>query len=232
MIIGRAFFRSCAFMVLASTAAASPDGGATLHYELSGVHAFERDVVAAPPVRELVLAGARLNGFVGPGRIAYHAGLALAAGGTIRAGGFAYDVALFPIGAALRLGETSFVTLGAGIGANGAVGTLDDALALPIEARLEIGRGVRLLARARVTFVQAAPARAGQELEGMLALRLGRAYDEFGFPTGNGYFVGAAYRDLYGARFAGLVIGYSIDMATRPARRHAEDAERDCPKCD
>jgi hypothetical protein len=44
-------------------------------------------------------------------------------------------------------------------------------------------------------------------------VRFGKHYDQHGFPSGNGYFVGASYREQAGTRFAGLTIGYSIDLA-------------------
>jgi hypothetical protein len=202
------------------------EGGAQLHYELSGEHGLRRDDMTAPePPRELALWTARLHGFVGGKTFALHVGLDLGAGGTIRGGGFAYDVSLFPIGLAVRFFETSFITFGAGVGASGATGTLDDAATFPLEVRLEIGRGIRLLGRARATFVSAAKARDdgarfADELEAMIGLRLGTGYDEHGFPTGNGYFIGATYRELMDTQFVGAVFGYSIDMATR--REHRE----------
>jgi hypothetical protein len=230
-------------LVLASTrdAAAQPSiaGGAQLHYELQGLHAYERTempaAMSAPS--DVVLAGARLHGFIGNKWLGYHAGLDLAAGGTIGAGGFAYDVALFPAGIALRFAETSFVSLGLGVGASGATGTLDDAATFPVEARFELGRGIRVLGRARATFVAGADGRQdgaqlADELEAMLALRVGRAYTDWGFPTGNGYFIGATYREALGVKFAGAVIGYSIDMGSprKPIRR--EDDDYGCPKCE
>jgi hypothetical protein len=204
-------------------------GGAQLHYELSSLHALTPDDAAssAPSVpRDLVLAGARLHGIIGGRRVGYHAGLDLAAGATVRQSGFAYDVTLFPLGVALRFGETSLLSLGAGVGASGAVGTLDDAATFPFEARLELGRGIRLLARVRATYIAAAPSRQNgalatglaDELEASLGLRFGRAYDDYGFPTANGYFIGASVRELLGQRFAGIMIGYSIDMGTRWGR--------------
>jgi hypothetical protein len=225
----------------AREAAAQPDiaGGAQLHYELSGLHAYDRaDMPAAMTApRDVVLAGARLHGFIGNKRLGYHAGLDLAAGGTIADGGFAYDVALFPAGVALRFAETSFLSLGAGVGASGATGTLDDAATFPVEARFEIGRAIRVLGRARATFIAGADdrqdgARFADELEAMLALRLGRAYTDWGFPTGNGYFIGATYREALGVKFAGAVIGYSIDMGSprKPIRR--EDDDYGCPECE
>lgn len=211
----------------------SVDGGAQLHYELQGLHDYAHDAMAVPAARDLVLAGARLHGFIGNRWLGYHAGIDLAAGGTIHGGGFAYDVALFPAGVALRFAETSFVTLGVGVGASGATGTLDDAATFPFEVRCELGRGVRVLGRARATFVVAADgrqdgARFADELEAMLALRLGRAYTDWGFPTGNGYFLGASYREALGAKFAGLVIGYSIDMGSPRTRQRYRSSCEDC----
>lgn len=233
--------RGLAILVLvlaAGRADARPDvdGGAQLHYELSGLHDIEHDPMAVPAARDFVLAGARLHGFIGNRWLGYHAGIDLLAGGTVRGGGFAYDVALFPAGVALRFAETSFLTLGVGVGASGATGTLDDAATFPLEARFEVGRGIRVLGRARATFVAGADgrqdgARFADELEAMLALRLGRAYTDWGFATGNGYFVGATYREALGATFAGVVIGYSIDMGSPRTRSEPRDYAG-CPECE
>jgi hypothetical protein len=204
-------------------------GGAQLHYDAVALHAVDHpDAMTFPEARDVVMGNARLHGFYGGKHVGVHAGLDLGAGGTIHGGGFAYDVSLFPIGLALRFFETSFLTVSPGVGASGATGVMDDAATFPMEARLEVGRGVRMLARARASFVAGAPmredgARFGDELEGMLGLRIGNAYDEYGFPTGNGYFVGASYREQLGTRFLGLVIGYSIDAGTRRRERRDSD---------
>jgi hypothetical protein len=190
-----------------------PDGGAWLHYELSGVS----DQDASRP-HELVLATARLHGFFG-GRFVYHAGIDLGAGATLRTAGFAYDVALFPIGMGVRLGKTGIAALGVGIGASGAVGTLDDAMTVPVELNIEVGGSWRVLARGRATYTfdtvggQAPSTTAADQLDAMLAVRIGRHYEDF-VPSGNGYFAGVAYREFAGARYLGAVIGYSIDLAT------------------
>jgi hypothetical protein len=42
--------------------------------------------------------------------------------------------------------------------------------------------------------------------------------EDGGFPAGDGYFVAVAGRELLGARYLGLTIGYSIDVATGPRR--------------
>jgi hypothetical protein len=213
--------------------------GAQIQYELSSMHDVGHDAMSAPRPNDLVLGGFRVHGFVGGKRWGYHIGAAMTSGSTIRDAGFAYDVSLFPIGVALRFFETSFLTLGAGVGASGAVGTLDDAVTFPLEARFEVGRGVRVLGRARVTYLDGAAGREhggmslgiGDEVEAMLAVRLGKAYDEHSFPSGNGYFIGATVRESLGARFAGVVIGYSVDMGSRRKERHW-DGYDGCPECE
>ena len=195
-------------------------GGAFMHYELTGVTRTDR---LDDQPRDLVLAGARLHGFVGGGdTIGLHAGIDLAAGSTLRGSGFAYDVALLPIGIAVRFGRSGFLALGTGVGAMGAIGTIDDAVTLPLEATLEAGKGIRVLARARASYVAGADARHdgardlpfADELDAMLALRIGHHYEDYGYPSGNGYFVGVAYRELLDSRGRGATIGYSIDLGT------------------
>lgn len=221
-------------IVLALVAAASParankweraqdrvQGGAFLHYELTGLTAIDDTMPAATP-RELVLAGARLHGFLGEGAsVAYHLGIDLFAGSTIRDGGFAYDVTLFPVGLVVRFGTSSWFGVSAGLNASGAVGTIDDAVAMPLEAMAEVGRSWRLLARARVSYVAGADSRQSaapsiafaDELDAMVGLRIGKYYDSHGFPSGNGYFLAANYREQAGTKLLGLTIGYSIDLA-------------------
>ena len=210
-------------MVLAASADARPipQGGGWLHYELAGVHAVDDDAPTEP--RELVLAGARLHGIVGGRYLAYHVGLDLAAGATIRGGGFAYDVSLFPFGAALRLGASGVLAVGLGIGASGATGTLDDAFTVPVDVTLEVGGGrVRLLARGRGTLVYNSATRQGgaptlggfDELDAMVGLRVGKHERAYGFSSSTGYFVGASYRELLDTRMVGLVIGYAIAGGT------------------
>jgi hypothetical protein len=214
-------------------------GNAWAHHELTVIHDVdppsttgsppsEAPAASSPRFSELILAGTRGNALLGTRHVGYHIGADLSFGSTLRAGGFAYDLALFPLGAGLRLGATSALMLGAGIGASGAVGSLDDAITFPIELTGEFDAGrARLLARGRLTYLAAAPGRArgapttslADETEAMLALRIGHHYDSYGFPTGNGYFAGIAYRELLGARFLGLTIGYSLDVATRAPYR-------------
>ena len=205
-------------------------GGAWAHYELTAVHDVDdAAAMTAPKFEDLTLAGFRLHGFVGPGRVGWHVGLDAAAGATTRTAGFAYDVAFLPVGVGVRFGDTQMVGLGVGVGAMGAVGTLDDAATFPIEAfgEFSLGGRVRILARGRASYLAAARDRKRgapsvsfvDELDATLGIRIGHSYHDYGFPSGNGYFVGAAYREMLGARFAGLVIGYSIDAGSRSRER-------------
>lgn len=232
-------------LVSASNADARPfsgiGGGAQLHYELTSLHDVDHDPQMEGTPQDFVMAGARLHGFVGNKRFGYHLGLDLAAGQTARPYGFlAYDVSFFPIGLALRFAETSFITLGGGIGAMGAVGTLDDAVTMPVELRFEVGRATRLLGRMRATYVANADAREdgapsttlADELEASLGLRLGHAYNDFGFPTGDGYFVAASYKESMGARYLGVTLGFSIDMGTYRKKRSYSYDDTSCPGCE
>lgn len=209
------------------TAAAGPDdwkGGAWLHYEASYVHRRDDDAPAAAG-DGVGMAGLRLKGFVSRTRpVGYLVGIDLHAGAT-NPGGFAYQANLYLAGVGVRLGSLGTAGLGTGVGVSGAVGTVDDGVELPVEAFLEVALGarLRLLARGRAVWLGAASARAGgapsfgfaDEIDGTLGLRLGRRYREYGFPSGNGYFVGVAYREWQGAGFVGAVLGYSVDVGSR-----------------
>ena len=202
-------------------------GVAWAQYEASYVHRRSGEHERAGD--GVGLGGLRIRGLVGKGAIGYLAGLELHAGMTWPAG-FAYQVDLFPIGVGLRLGERGALGLAAGVGASGATGTMDDAAELPVEASLELGLGsrLRLQARGRAVWLGNADARqhgapsfdrAGvDELDGTIALRVGRSYREHGLPSGNGTFVGVTYREREGATFLGAMIGYGVDVGTPRGR--------------
>ncbi|HET9992542.1 MAG TPA: hypothetical protein VFQ65_28610 [Kofleriaceae bacterium] len=208
-------------------------GGAYLHEELTLVshvadpEPFMRGGVAAPrTIDQLGLAGFRLHGFAGKGaNIGYHIGLDLGMGATLgRHGGFAYEVGFLPVGVAVRFGQSSWLTLGTGIVASGATGAVDDAAVLPLDVDLELDANrVRVIAWGRAGWAAGSPQRHdgapsapfADELEAMVGVRIGHHYTDYDFPTGNGGYVGVAYKELFGTRFVGLTLGYSIDMATK-----------------
>lgn len=198
------------------------DGAASLEYEAGYVHTYDRDGDSDAP-DGLALAGARLRGQIGKSFWGYRAGLDLRAGSTAP-GGIAYDVDLYLAGIGLRLGQWSRLGVTTGVGASGATG-MDDGVQLPVEAMLEVAVGgrVRLLARGRVAWLGAAPARDGgidtlpwgDELEAQLALRVGHRWTNYGYPVGNGYYAGIDFREAQGSRMIGIVIGHSLDAAMR-----------------
>lgn len=102
-------------------------------------------------------------------------------------------------------------------------GAIDDAVALPFDVDVELDASrVRLIAWARAAWVAGAPQRHdgapsapfADELEAMVGVRIGHHYTDYGFPTGNGAYLGVAYKELIGTKFVGLTFGYSMDMAT------------------
>jgi hypothetical protein len=211
--------------------------GALVHYELTGLTAFDDRMAPGeePKAKDFILAGARAHAFVGTNAsVAYLMSIDFALGSTIRSAGFAYDVSLLPVGIAFRWSENAVFGVATGVSFSGAVGSIDDAVSAPIEALTELGgHRVRVIARARASYIAGADSRQSaapsipfaDEFDAMLGLRVGKFYDEYGFPTGNGYFLGASYRELANARYVGLTLGYSLDMAT--PRRWVSDAGDD-----
>ncbi|MEO9156238.1 MAG: hypothetical protein ABI591_11600 [Kofleriaceae bacterium] len=211
-------------------------GGAYLHEELTLVtHVADptsrvRGGAAPRTIDQLGLAGFRLHGFTGwSANVGYHIGLDLGLGATLgRHGGFAYEVGFLPVGIAVRFGQSSWLTLGTGIVASGATGAVDDAAVLPLDVDLELDADrLRVIAWGRAGWTAGSPQRHdgapsapfADELEAMLGVRIGHHYRDYGFPTGNGGYLGVAYKELFGTRFLGLTLGYSIDMATKQRPR-------------
>jgi hypothetical protein len=219
-------------LVLAAGGAAAADpfrdleklrGSASLDFEAGYVHAYDR-ATDTGRVDGLGLAGVRLRGTAGGALLGYRIGLDLHAGATVP-GGFAYDVDLYLLGLGLRLGRWSRFGVTGGIGASGTTGTVDDAVQLPVEASLELALGgrIRILARGRLAWVAGADDRRrgtptmpfGDQLDASVAVRIGHRWMDYDFPTGNGYYLGAAYRESEGARMIGVIIGHSIDVGTK-----------------
>jgi hypothetical protein len=215
-----------ALMLLGGTAAADSfrdyKGAASLEYEVGYVHAY-KEPAPDDGIDGLGLAGARLRGQFGKSWVDYRVGLDLRAGATAP-GGFAYDVALYAVGLGVRLGMWSRLGITGGIGASGATGTVDDALTFPVEASLELalGSNLRVLARARAVWLAAARGRENgvrsaswiDEGEASFAVRLGNRWTDWGHPTGNGYYLGVAYREAEGAKMVGAIFGVSLDAGS------------------
>jgi hypothetical protein len=221
-------------LATASVAQAQPANfGSWMHYEVSEHHVLDDSMTSS---KDMVLAGARVGGFIGGDRISYAASFDFAFGSTIAKSGFMYELGLLPLGFALRPSERSVIAFATGIAGSGAVNTLDDAVALPLELTAEATLGpLRLLARGRASFLAASDARQNgsptfgwaDEIDATFAIRVGPRYNKFRLASGNGYFLGATYREMEGAKFIGVVLGHSVDMGSQDRRRRDYD---DC--CD
>jgi hypothetical protein len=173
-------------------------------------------VAPDPAITQLGLVGMRFSFIAGDRQVSEHLAFDVAVGGQIgRHGGFAYDAAVLPLGIGVRLGADSFLALGTGIAAMGATGSLDDAVLVPIQLELEYGLTYHLIVRARDSFVFGADGRRdgapslpiGDELEGMVGVRVGKA-DNPSVPMG--YFIGVAYKEMLDTRYIGLSLGYAV----------------------
>ncbi|HEY6038362.1 MAG TPA: hypothetical protein VIV58_28965 [Kofleriaceae bacterium] len=169
-----------------------------------------------PTITQLGLAGIRGSFVAGDHAVSEYISLDVAIGGQIgKHGGFAYDAALLPLGLGVSLGPDSFLALGTGLAAMGATGSLDDAILVPIQLELEYGGTYHLTVRARDSFVFGADGRKdgapslplGDELEGMVGIRIGKAETS---SLRMGYFLGVAYKEMLGTRYIGLALGYAL----------------------
>jgi len=172
-----------------------------------------------PAITQLGLVGFRVGLMASESTVSAHIAIDAAIGAQIGShGGFAYDAAVLPLGLGLSLGQDSFLALGTGIAAMGATGSLDDAILVPIQLELEYGVTYHLMLRARDSFVFGADDRKngapslpiGDELEGMLGVRIGKS-DISSLPMG--YFLGVAYKEMQGTRYIGLALGYALGSA-------------------
>jgi len=225
--------RALAIMIVLATSSvahAQPGSfGAWMHYELTEHHAIEDSMASST---DMVLAGARVGGFIGKRRVGYAASFDFAFGSTIGKSGFMYELGLLPLGIGLRPTERTMITLATGIAGSGALGTLDDAVALPLELTAEATLGpIRLLARGRASFLAASDARQdgsptmtwADEIDATFGIRVGHRFDKFELASGNGYFLGVSYREMEGAKFIGVVIGHSVDMGSQIRERRTYD---------
>jgi hypothetical protein len=173
-----------------------------------------------------VTAGPRVRAVGGKSALGLAAGVDLHLGVT-GDGGFAYEVAVLPVGVGLLLGSARIGVV-AGAGTSGITGgALPIAFALPVESFAEVSLGSHLRAAAwgRVVALVGSDGRQsgaddapfGDELEIGLTLRWDRRRSEWSFVAGNGYQIGATWGQVAGGEVVGLSIGYSLDAAS--ARR-------------
>lgn len=194
--------------------------GGVLAMDLS----YRRAVTGAAPVGGVVGGAIRARGFAGPSAPAYAFGVDLALGSS-HPRGVAWRVAVSPLGVGGRLGDHGVVGVVGGLGASGISGHVDAALELPVEAFLTLRVGGRSAVSLWVQPAWLLFSGARQdgapdvgftdELRAGLTVRAGRAYDQWGVRSGNGYHLGLVAAEEHGARYVGVTIGYDLDVSTK-----------------
>ena len=184
----------------------------------------------------LVLAGARLHGFIGGKRSAITSASTSRPAARSTTAASPTTSRCFRSASRVRFGETSFITLGARRRCERAR-PARSTMRRRFRSRRRFEVGARpfacSVARARRNLGRGEGAQSGRRARRsptssrrMLGVRLGHRYNDYGFPTGNGYFVG---RDVPAScsvtRFAGAIIGYSSTWTRRIA-------SVDCAGCD
>lgn len=173
-----------------------------------------------------LLAGFGIAGFAGRKTIGYAMAFDIRFGAGMN-GGFAYNVALHPLGVGVVLAHAVRFSTTIGIGTQGLTGHIPAALRWPVRAtlHLELGRRLHLAGWAQATFISAADSRQsgsestpfGDELSAGGYLRVGKGGREYGSSEwGNGYLVGAAYQEMLGDRQLMVIVGYGIGVTAEP----------------
>lgn len=194
-------------------------GGGSLALD---VRASEIAPDTGDPIRA-VTAGPRVRVAAGKSALALAGGLDLHLGAT-GGGHLAYELLGFPLGIGLQLGRSARLGAVAGAGTSGITGgALPIALALPVEAFVELSAGdhLRLAAWGRATELAGAASREegaedapfGDEIEIGATLRWDRRRADSRYVAGNGYQLGAFYGQAAGGEIAGILVGYSLDAA-------------------
>ena len=122
---------------------------------------------------------------------------------------------LSPLGVGLRLGKWGMVGALVGVGVSGVSERIPFAVQLPLEVFADFGlsKYVRVHAWGVRRLIEVADDRPDERGAG-LQLRLNRSYEQWGFASGNGYYVGVTYDERMQTEAIGVMIGYSIHFAT------------------
>jgi hypothetical protein len=169
----------------------------------------------SPDVSNVNLVSAHLSLSHGFPHVRYFASLDLAIGATLADDGFAVDLQLLPIGGALQLRRpenTAFIGVATGIGVSAAPPALRTVGMIPLQLQsvVAVSEKLNVIARARVAWFLNKTSRDDgapsvsfvDELDAVVALQFSRFHNYL-----EGRYVGAAYRELDGARFIGIVVG-------------------------
>jgi len=163
-----------------------------------------------------------LRGLAGPWFVGLAAGMDLELGFEVP-GAFVYGFHLSPLGLGVRAGKRSYLGVIAGVGFGGSVDRLPFAWELPVRAFLEVdlGRWVRVLAGARVTFTPGNDTRGAgsatldraDEVELSFGIAVGKRHHDHRAYWSDGTYVGLFAREQLGARLVGITLALSLNGA-------------------
>jgi hypothetical protein len=193
--------------------------GATVAYDLS----YRRALAGDAAVGGVASGGLRARVFAGPKvpspAFGFDVNLGLS-----HPSGFAWRLAAYPVGSALRLGEHGIAGVVAGAGLSGVTSRVPAALELPAELFATIRLGGRAavsvwLQPAWLPFSSTRDDGAPDvafidELRTGVTFRAGTSHHRWSFFSGGGYHLGVVYTEEVGARMLGVTIGYDADVAT------------------
>ncbi len=130
-----------------------------------------------------------------------------------RRGGAAYGLSVLPVGLAFAFGADSYVSLTTGIALQGAMGSLDDGVLVPVEATLAVGeRSVHVLTRIRgsYAFGRGDGSVLGEQTELSAFAGVEWHIQENATDSGGGPFLGVTYQNWLGAHYVGFALGLAI----------------------
>jgi len=174
----------------------------------------EGDGAGIPDLTEAVDLGTTLRALAGKSPFGFAVGFDTHLGGGL-SGGFAYDVALSPFGVGVRAGKYAQLGVIAGVGVGGITDRVPFGVQFPVEvfADFWLSKYFRVHAWGTRRFITVADVRP-HELSAGAALRFNRGYEQWGFASGNGYYVGVTYDERMDTEAIGVAIGYSIHFST------------------
>jgi hypothetical protein len=216
-----------AMLALAVVALARPAAAETPYawsFELDGRYERYREASDTDGLHDVIMAGLGARGAVGSAALGLAAGLDVHVGAGVQ-GGFAYDIALYPLGIAAPIRFPVRCHLLAGAGTSGVTEHLPATATFPVELALQadVGWNWWLGAWFRPSWVTASARRDGaelldfaDELEIGVALRLGKGGESYRTRWGNGLFVGAYHAERLGTSVLGFMIGHALDAYSVP----------------
>ncbi len=219
------FVDAALVLALFSQTARAQEGGLVL--QIDALNMRSHDTTTTSGLRDVLTAGLSIDANVrmGKGHVAHAAFIDLHFGAGLD-GGFAYNMALLPLGLALYdRKQYATLSVATGVRYRGVTGHKPAALLAPLRASLVVRAGTHVLLNgwasaaftssdARQSGSNLAPF--GDELSLGVTVRLGPGGTmrpgRGAVSYGNGYFAGVLYEEHLGGEFWGITIGHGVNM--------------------